>query len=157
MAPVVVWRHAVDVQALRLLTTGTGMPDGPVTKQADSYLFAMALRNLLRAVELVRNTVAPERRVTIEIAQEAFRLEFPKAIAQRDVLEHFDDYLQGMGKLQKGKPPFPAATWTESTGPKSYKLCVGVAGHATFELDVEAAQRAALKLFNAATEAVYGE
>jgi hypothetical protein len=32
-----------------------------------------------------------------------------------------------------------------------------VAGHATFELDVEAAQRAALKLFNAATEAVYGE
>lgn len=68
---------------------------------ADQRLFAEALRGLLRAAEatmLVAND-AGRQSISRELAQ--FKAVAPAAVEIRDALEHFDDYILGVGKRSK--------------------------------------------------------
>ena len=44
------WQHTTTVMQIRIMEPGAG----PVTRQGDAYLFAMAARQALRFAELVR-------------------------------------------------------------------------------------------------------
>ena len=158
LASVLEWRHAVDVQAIRVLTPGATASgfSGPVTKQADAYLFVIALRNLIRGVRLVRATVDVDRRSIVDAGLAAFDAEITNAVSLRDVLEHFDEYLQGQGRLQRPRPGIPSVSWTESAGPGHFKLSIGVVGQSVLELEIGRAQEAAMRLCDVAVEAVHG-
>ena len=41
MAHLLIWQHAASLQAMRVLMDGTGLPDGPISKQADCYMFVI--------------------------------------------------------------------------------------------------------------------
>jgi hypothetical protein len=62
-------------------------------------LFAVALRNLIRAVEWAAKSHAP----TLTTALKQFHQVIPNAVDVRNLLEHFDAYEQGRGRLQKLK------------------------------------------------------
>lgn len=91
-----IWDRAVAQQAVRLETsTGTDMG-----VQADAYLFAQALRQVLRAAELVADGLTGDpRKQSVETAIREFNAIVPHAKDARDVLDHFDDYVRGMGQL----------------------------------------------------------
>jgi hypothetical protein len=153
MGQVGLWSHAVQIQAIRILTDGTGMPDGMVTRQMDSYLFAVALRNLLRAASLLR-TAAPSAACSgIDLALNAFNQTVPRAVEVRDVLEHFDDYARGAGRLQ-GNGAFLINEWHER-GPQTYRFTIAVVpGTPPLTIEVGEATNAANALVRALEDAV---
>lgn len=152
------WRHAVQLQALRILSSGTGMPDGPVSKQVDSYLFVVALRDFLRAVDLAKRLVSEESGRDLESAIGTFDAAVPSIRALRNVLEHFDSYAQGTGYIQDsnrkrtGRPPFPVAEWTER-GVGTYRLVLGVNGR-TLSIEVKSAADACAVLASRTVDAL---
>lgn len=91
-----IWQRAVSQQAERLASSaGTALD-----VQADVYLFTQALRQVLRAADLVaEGLVGDPRRSAVEKAIARFMAEVPDAKNARDVLDHFDDYARGIGQL----------------------------------------------------------
>lgn len=86
------WYHATAAQADRLLNSG---------QVVEGYLFVSALRNLRRAAELVLALATEQAaRDATKEAIALFDAQLPDAKDARDVLEHFDDYAQGRGRLQ---------------------------------------------------------
>lgn len=149
------WQHAVNLQCLRLLNEGTGMPEGPTSREVDAYLFAIALRNLLRAVDLVRSLVPGKEQSNVDSAIAAFNHAIPNAVNVRHVLEHFDAYAVGKGNLQKTvSPGVPAAIWHERDG-STHVLWVGIRGRPPFRLDVRQAATAAAHLASEAISAAH--
>ena len=139
-----IWGHAVEIQAARVLTNAPWPTTGPATQQADAYLYALALRNLIRAVDFVRNQTAGDQMKAIDTAIAAFDAQIPDAENVRHVLEHFDEYKVGKGDLQR-KPPgrkgFPSVTWHERDG-STHVLWVAITGRQPYRLDIAAAQAA---------------
>ena len=85
-------------------------PDHALERIPDTYLLAMALRNVLRAAEMAkRNVRSPLARAEIQKAIGTFlsyvilnpKHDHRALIRARDVLEHFDEYLCGTGKLRR--------------------------------------------------------
>jgi hypothetical protein len=81
------WLLAARRQAQRVADSGVGM--APV----EMVMFIDALRNVVRAAEKLLGRDHEALR--------AFRQAVPNAVAVRDMLEHFDAYLEGRGKLQR--------------------------------------------------------
>ena len=147
------WRHAVQLQAIRILTPSTGMPDGPFSRQVDCYMFAVAVRNVRRGGELLRQ-VAPARcGSAIDIATNAFDARVPHAVDLRDVLDHFDAYALGKGRLQDPNGFLPVA-WYEDDG-KTYRYSIGVsAAKPLLTIDVKDACEAASAFSSSVMDAV---
>jgi hypothetical protein len=80
--------------------------DGGLAISAYSPLFLAAVRNLLRAVELAEHEFG-HLGGQIGTAKDDFLRKVPRIKDARNVLEHFDDYTRGAGKLAKGlsSPP----------------------------------------------------
>lgn len=101
-----VWLEAVELQRRRVLELSRPMPPQPpyednrAALEAELVLFAVALRNLIRAVEWASD-FEPD---PITQALDDFDAKVPHAVDIRDLLEHFDAYEQGRGNLQGGKP-----------------------------------------------------
>jgi hypothetical protein len=150
-----VWCHAVEVQAIRIFAEGNGMPDGPMTRQTDSYLFAIALRNLLRAAALLRNAAPKSAWSSIDRALNEFERKVPHAVDLRDVLDHFDDYARGKGELQKTRGGASEPNeWYERAN-DTYRLSLGLApGAPLLTLEVRSATEAATTLVRAIEDCV---
>ena len=153
MAHVLTWRHAVDVQALRVLADDTGMPDGPMTRQVDCYLFTFSLRNLRRSVELVRKVAPRSAWSGIDKALNAFDGIAPDTLDLRGVLEHFDAYATGEGKLQDDASGPLVGYYSRGAHTYSYTVLVGP-GRPSLTVEVTAAREAAAILAVAVSEAV---
>jgi hypothetical protein len=147
------WRHAVQMQAIRILTKNTGMPSGAMTRQCDCYLFVISLRDLIRAIELIRRAL-PAASESLAAALTDFEQQVPNAVQLRDVLEHFDDYSTGQGRLQREHPGTMTSEWYAASD-DSYELNISVAPGKFFTLEVRAASRAATTLANAVKEISY--
>ena len=135
----VTWRHAVQVQSLRILTDGAMGYTGPFTRQVDVYLFALSLRNVIRAAQMVRAALDPGPASQAATALAAFDAAVPRAADVRDVLEHFDAYLSGSGKLQKQAGSRSAVTIWHETQAHAHILRLGVAPGLVLSIDVATA------------------
>lgn len=73
-----------------------------VERSADALLLMLGLRNLARAAEWGANTAQGSRQEAARRdAVAAFRSALPNVVDARDVLEHFDDYASGRGRIQQ--------------------------------------------------------
>ncbi|MFZ3555269.1 hypothetical protein [Streptomyces sp. BH055] len=90
------WHRAVGQQAERCLDLNR--PNS--SRQVDGYLFTQALRQALRAGEMVANSL-PEgsARELARSAVDQFNRDCSTAKDVRDILDHFDDYARGIGNL----------------------------------------------------------
>jgi hypothetical protein len=149
---VLAWTHAVQLQKIRIMS-GIGLPTaGPVTKQADAYLFVLALRNVRRAAALTGRLAGGQPQVAIRRALVEFDHALPTAKDLRDVLDHFDDYALGRGKLQDRKRPWPVIEWYEES-PDTYRLNIGVGGK-LLAVEVAAASHASQELLDSIAQAL---
>lgn len=81
----------------------------------DLDLFALALRNLLRAVEEANKETGS---AVLAKGLAEFNRKIPNAKDVRDILEHFDDYERGLGFLTgRVRPEFVAKTSLIATNP----------------------------------------
>jgi hypothetical protein len=65
----------------------------------------VALRNVHRAAEMaVRHLTDATTRQVVTDALTAFDAELPGLVDARDIIEHFDEYRLGTGKLQRCNP-----------------------------------------------------
>ncbi|MGW8955768.1 hypothetical protein [Streptomyces sp. NPDC055709] len=89
------WQNTVQLQLQRVLA-GDGW-----TTILDAYQFVMALRMVLRGVEMTRQHLTTEpARALLDEGLVAFTAAVPGGKDARDVIEHFDEYTQGTGRLQ---------------------------------------------------------
>ena len=141
-----VWQQAVQVQSLRILSGGAAGYTGPFTERVDAYLFVLALRNLIRAASWTRDSLESAGQAEARAALDRFDLAVPHAVSARDVLEHFDKYLAGVGNLQKeAKSTVPADVWHE-IGVQSHVVYIAVTPDMVVSLDVRIATEAAVDL-----------
>jgi hypothetical protein len=82
-----IWDQAVQRQADRILEADFH------DAQFDMMLFADALRNVLRGAEKVLGETHHDVLAFLDAV--------PDVVAVRDIFEHFDEYVAGIGKLQK--------------------------------------------------------
>jgi hypothetical protein len=68
--------------------------------EIDATFFLYALRNLLRSCELAARSAPRKAASDIKREIKKFNAAVPRLVDFRDVLEHFDDYLEMKGKLQ---------------------------------------------------------
>ena len=107
----------------------------------------MSLRQLLRGVELAivhaEHFDDPRRAALHRKALDEFDLAVPNAKDVRDIIEHFDEYQLGRGRLQRSgtAPPEPLALYPEGHG-EQYRIHL-LDG---YELAIEPTLAAAQKL-----------
>lgn len=100
------WATAVAAQARRIKS-----PQDTLERVPDTFLQVLVLRQLVRAAEMAAGQADPESRRRIHDALAEF---FDAIVAEtnatdqaeafrtaRNVLEHFDEYFQGTGNLQR--------------------------------------------------------
>lgn len=153
-----IWRLAVELQQQRIITGNRDLKDllGPTPSHVDLRLYAVALRNLIRAVDLSAR-MYPQCEAALRQALRRFNDAVPRARDVRDVLEHFDDYAQAdhqrMGRLIKrhgGLPPIEGFSFS----PGGIVMTITIyrededdfAVADELRLDTSAATRAALEL-----------
>jgi hypothetical protein len=92
------WLSAAELERARLKTDESW--------QDDATFFVYSLRNFLRAAQLAaRFAPDPSAARDIERHINAFEESLPSLVDLRDVLEHFDDYLEMKGNLQHPGTP----------------------------------------------------
>jgi hypothetical protein len=132
---VVIFGRAVSLQVERV-TSRRPRPGGIAEVFADAYLLAFALRDLLRAAELVHKLAGG---TAVEQAIGKFLDAVPDVKQARDVLEHFDEYLVGKGRDPAARGDFQPSI-TDRTG-DGVSLEIG-----PYRIDVTRASEAASKL-----------
>ncbi len=93
---IVIWRHAVEVQHARMIA---GFEQNTPSEWAEPPLFALALRNLIRACWKCHFLYDTAASTTFADAVNLFDSAIPNARAIRDRLEHFDEYEAVKGGL----------------------------------------------------------
>jgi hypothetical protein len=139
MGQVVKWHYAMSMQNHRIVE-GTEALHG-IQREVDLHFFLIALANFVAFVKVTAKLVSPESRTTIWAGIEAFDLEVPDAGNLRDILEHYDEYIRGKGKLQAGRlaKGQRARIVVSRTAPQSHAIMVQVPGFADLSVDIEAA------------------
>jgi hypothetical protein len=139
MGQVVKWHYAMSVQNHRIVE-GTDVLYG-IQREVDLHFFLIALANFVAFVKVTAKLVSPEARATIWAGVEAFDSEVPDAGNLRDILEHYDEYLRGKGKLQTGRlaKGQRAQIVVSRTGPQRHAIMVQVPGFADLSVDIESA------------------
>ena len=154
------WQHTTTVMQIRIMEPGAGA----VTRQGDAYLFAMAARQALRFAQLVRKIAPPAARSVIDRALNEFNQTSPDIEGVRNVLDHLDDYLRGIGLGYPAAPPEAYATelmqilrpsllWYEATE-ATYRLHISPAPGHRLVLDVTRDAAAVRQLCNAIADAL---
>jgi hypothetical protein len=105
LAYLVLWRRAARAQSARVLDRGLSF----WALESEGALFALALRNALRAADFVRACAPWTSWSAIDRARNAFDASVPDDVKVRDALEHFDDYAAGVGELQRNPSGTPGA------------------------------------------------
>lgn len=93
---IVIWLRAVEVQHTRMIA---GFQQTTPSEWAEPPLFAVALRNLIRACWKCHFLYDTSTSTTFADAVNSFESAIPNARAIRDRLEHFDEYEADKGGL----------------------------------------------------------
>jgi hypothetical protein len=134
-----IWAEAVDATANRILAN----QDVTSVATGDAALLAVAVRNVFRAAELAQKVTTGPEAARFAAATAKFRQQLPEAENLRDVLNHFDRYEIGQGKLQKDARKTGGTTefyriWLNR---ETFVLEVG-----SLSIDVRKAKEAAIEL-----------
>lgn len=142
MGQVIKWHYAMSVQNYRIVE-GTDALNG-MQREVDLHFFLIALVNFVAFVKATAKLVSPEARSTIWSGIEAFDSEVPDAGNLRDILEHYDEYIRGKGRLQAGRlaKGRRAQIVVSRTRPQRHAIMVQVPGFADLSVDIEAAVNA---------------
>lgn len=105
----------------------------------DGRLLAYLFRDVMRAAEAARPLLFGRHLSELDAALARVRGACPDAIDARDALEHFDDYIFGVGRQQQARPGDYTQGY-ERGGP-CINVCVG-----GLVINVDAAEHAALHL-----------
>lgn len=97
------WFCAAERQESRLVPDAAGVPD-----QGEFFLFVDAMRNVVRAARRILGAAHP--------AIAAFESAAPDLKTLRDMIEHFDEYVVGEGRLQETASGLRAPFLMMSTG-----------------------------------------
>jgi hypothetical protein len=135
--------RAIREQRQRLMTLPPRLEDG--------YLFAIALADLLKAASVARVLTSS---VALAPAVEAFEVAVPRARDFRNLVEHWDEYLDGKGRRQAqlGLEPGQHWFWWKSVSPAVLRIGGEKAG---LDLDIRSATAAAIQLYEATVEALH--
>jgi hypothetical protein len=108
------WTSVAVTSAERVLSAedfspwGRGRRNSPSvrTKAEDAALMLLALRNVLRAAEWTAGDLSalPDADEGPQEWIAEFKRMLPGLVNARDILEHFDDYAAGRGRLQRSGP-----------------------------------------------------
>ena len=121
-------------EADRVLSVEPG-PEAGVELKVDAALFAIALRGVIRAAKELCRPHAP---AAVDAAVAKFEKRVPDAVHARNIVEHFDEYERGVGRLQKGGDVGQVMEWFVRDG-VTYQLHIS----GKYVLDVrEAAEEA---------------
>jgi hypothetical protein len=147
------WWMAVKQQRERIL------PASPSyrlrgTRQVDAYLFVWAAHNLRTGAQLVHRSVPPQVQVPVRSAIDAFDAAAPDVRKLRNALSHFDAFVYGEGRPQRGRESPHLGIYTVGHG-SDYELVVSLAvGEPVLHLSVQRTTEAADALFRAVGIAV---
>ncbi|MGH3856306.1 MAG: hypothetical protein ACRDR6_23010 [Pseudonocardiaceae bacterium] len=134
-----VWLDAVNMQEERVVNTS-----GMDRRMIDARQFVLVLRLFYRACREV-GKLANSPKAVVGISR--FDSAVPAAVHIRDVTEHFEDYIRGIGRLGKGIR-MPCHSYTSGTS--THILLVPEFSEGilvkTYTLDVAVAARAAREL-----------
>ena len=121
----------------------------------DAFFFVLALRNFWRAANWIGVRLGAHAQEAIEL----FASSLPAAIELRNVIEHFDEYMESKGKMQQsrskrgdkawGKSPLNA--WLQRLPNGEYILKV-TDGYSTYKVDIAMATLAAETLYHRLSE-----
>jgi hypothetical protein len=142
------WTLTAITSAERVLSPGDFSPwsrqNSPSerVKAGDAALLLLALRNVLRAADATARTLSTptDSGETPDEWIAQFKAMLPGLVNARDVLEHFDDYAAGRGRLQKSGPEPYQFTYSVQDGEPI--VSVG-----RFSLQVRTARTACRSLF----------
>ena len=141
-----IWMHAVQIESSRILGDGVMGYTGPLTRKIDACLFVVALRNVLRAAEMVRTEIRrPLKREATTAINEVTDV-MPDAVKVRDVLMHFDKYAVGRGDIEReanSSAPFESVHEMDRA---AHVLRIRVAPGVELTVDVKSATVAATRL-----------
>jgi hypothetical protein len=91
------WNRAVDTQAERILSGRD-----QIQQQVDVWLLIVSVRQVERAAMLAQRQAKSHVGASImKTALAEFRLRVPGVVKARDAIEHFDEYLAGVGDRQQ--------------------------------------------------------
>jgi hypothetical protein len=132
--------------------------------RGDMFLFAMAVRQVVRFAELALTVADSDAAPLLTEAIEKFAESSPDATDVRDVIDHLDDYLKGMGRTYKAKAPSeyvrmmasvrkPTNTWIEASD-GVFRLHINPSPGEHVVLDIARESAAALALADAAITAL---
>jgi hypothetical protein len=134
----------------------TGVPQQIYARQIFGHLRALRRCAEMQRRELERLAIDETHRARLDREIETFDEAVPAAIPARDILEHFDDYARGVGKLQRdairelGLDLHEAAAmfWGGGYQPATEELTEG-----PFKLVIPIALKAAERLYGAICDA----
>lgn len=135
------WLQAVEMQTRRAAEPSRAVYDPGL--EMDLVLFVLALRNLLRAVDLAEKVGLQG----VAAARAGFEADVQGVRQVRDILDHFDEYRVGEGWLQgRGKRP-PRFEYNVTLERAPGRLVLHVGGG--FAVEMYSAAAAARKLVEA--------
>lgn len=118
LAELLRWGHTAQTMAVRVCDPAAG----PLTRDGDVRLFALAVRQVLRFAVLTRDLLEEPHRTSAANAIDAFDAKVPAAQLIRDVTDHWGEYLQGIGLHYRGGRAgdyWPETDWLTLTRPTS--------------------------------------
>lgn len=160
LAELLRWNHSAQLMAIRACDPTTGA----LTREGDVRLFVMAVREVLRFAVFTRDLLDEPDRATATEAVTAFDAKIPAASLIRDVSDHWEEYLQGIGlRYRAGRPGdyWPETEWLTITRPAgswgvwkdgTYVLFISPKPGSVIEFDVRAAAAACAELSSAIQE-----
>jgi hypothetical protein len=153
MTFMVSWWIAVKQQRQRILpATPTVALQG--SRKADTYMFVWSAHNLRTAAELVHRSVPADTQAAVRKAIDAFDAAAPDVRKLRNALSHFDAFVYGEGRLQRGLPAAHFGVYQVDHG-TDFELAISLApGGPILRLSVEATIDAANALFRSVGRAV---
>jgi hypothetical protein len=161
------WRDALVSQHERVMVINPRWPGSPsyrsnavVTRQRlyDAFFFIIALRNFWRAADLVAARLGDEANGALN----EFASCIPDAATLRNIIEHFDAYIEGKGRKQTVREKAGDKAWGASLNawlqalPNWEHVLKVTDGFTTYKVDLEMAMRAAEMLYITLSKFAFG-
>lgn len=99
------WALGVARQHERLSAEPDQYGDEGVSLDALNYV--ICLRNFIRSAHLVHDALHPHDLGYVAYWLKDFERRCPSVVSARNFLEHFDEYVLGLGREQRGRPRTP--------------------------------------------------